>query len=247
MYQEDSLVLSRGSFGPRFLGNLLDHHRTLRDEVSARSVEACNLGSFCNQAEAEKYVCAVCHCVPRDAVATACQHVFCRGCLLEWTGRLEAEGRIETCPCCRRRLTSPQIPLESLGAAVNALRVRCELCVWTGPLLDRAAHMHVCPFARAACVCGFSAKRYKVHVHQDRCRTFQDMVWVTNAMCALCRTLLTAPCLSCRIGGRDAPCPLTSNVHCRHRYHRHCQNRRSVCFACDVAWISEARPLAIKN
>ncbi|XP_008229965.1 PREDICTED: DNA repair protein RAD16 [Prunus mume] len=59
-------------------------------------------------------VCGICHEPAEDAVVTACQHAFCKACLIDFSASL-GQGSCPTCPTCSKVLTVDLIT--NLGAA----------------------------------------------------------------------------------------------------------------------------------
>jgi hypothetical protein len=89
----------------------------------------------------EKYLCAICYKVLRDARLTACcgQH-FCGRCLTKWL----ATNGMEKCPLCREVNLVSMLNKEKVRE-INELRVRCTKkrkgCVWVGALSDIGKHL----------------------------------------------------------------------------------------------------------
>ncbi|XP_069036934.1 RING finger protein 151 isoform X2 [Lepisosteus oculatus] len=116
-------------------------------------------------------VCTICRGVLRCPVRVACNHVFCKSCILQWLKRQES------CPCCRKPVTaSMMFVMYKLSKSISRLRVKCgneaSGCAATFPLADQHCHRSGCPFEPSACPhegCGAQLPRRDLPAHALRC------------------------------------------------------------------------------
>uniref|UniRef100_UPI003AAC1286 RING finger protein 151 n=1 Tax=Centroberyx gerrardi TaxID=166262 RepID=UPI003AAC1286 len=90
-------------------------------------------------------LCTICRSVLRCPVRATCSHVFCKSCILEWIKRQE------TCPCCRRPIsTSLLVVMCKLNKAISRLKVKCQNagCSATFPLSGEFLHRSSCLFQK---------------------------------------------------------------------------------------------------
>ncbi|XP_071370219.1 RING finger protein 151-like [Centroberyx affinis] len=90
-------------------------------------------------------MCTICRSVLRCPVRATCSHVFCKSCILEWMKRQE------TCPCCRRPIsTSLLVVMCKLNKAISRLKVKCQNagCSATFPLSGEFLHRSSCLFQK---------------------------------------------------------------------------------------------------
>ncbi|XP_029934514.1 RING finger protein 151, partial [Myripristis murdjan] len=115
-------------------------------------------------------LCTICRLVLRCPVRTACSHVFCKSCILEWIKRQE------TCPCCRRLISvSHMVVLLRLNKAISHLKVKCQNtgCSATFPLSEQHLHSSCCPFQKFPCPqpgCGLQVPWDQLQSHARRCQ-----------------------------------------------------------------------------
>ncbi|KAL0983936.1 hypothetical protein UPYG_G00134960 [Umbra pygmaea] len=120
-------------------------------------------------------LCTICRCVLRCPVRVACNHVFCKTCILQWLRRQE------TCPCCRKPINpSCMFVMYKLSKSISRLRIKCinEGCLATFPLSDEFLHSSSCPFQRVLCPhqgCGSLVLRSALEVHSQHCQHWSQI------------------------------------------------------------------------
>ncbi|CAB1313114.1 unnamed protein product [Coregonus sp. 'balchen'] len=130
-------------------------------------------------------LCTICRSVLRCPVRVACNHVFCKTCILQWLRRQE------TCPCCRNTISpSFMFVMYKLSKTISRLRIKCnnEGCSATFPLSEEFLHSSSCQFQRVPCPhqgCGSLVPRSTLEVHSQHCQHWSQL-------CPMgCGTLLT--------------------------------------------------------
>ncbi|KAJ7984703.1 hypothetical protein DPEC_G00357500 [Dallia pectoralis] len=130
-------------------------------------------------------LCTICRCVLRCPVKVACNHVFCKTCILQWLRRQE------TCPCCRKPINpSCMFVMYGLSKTISRLRIKCnnEGCSATFPLSEEFLHSSTCRFQWVPCPhqgCGSVVPRSALEVHSQHGEPWSQL-------CSLgCGTLLT--------------------------------------------------------
>ncbi|XP_066545262.1 RING finger protein 151 [Amia ocellicauda] len=129
-------------------------------------------------AEAPDYdlICTICRGVLRCPVRVACNHVFCKRCILQWLKRQE------TCPCCRKPVNqSLMFVMYKLSKAISRLQIKCKNeihgCTATFPLSEQYCHSTGCLFERTACPhegCSAIVLRRELEGHMGRCEHWRQ-------------------------------------------------------------------------
>eukprot|EP01084_Bolivina_argentea_P214620 364352_1 len=129
---------------------------------------------FINQAEANKYLCAICQCVYKNPYNIGCEneHIFCKACLDTY---FIPNNSAKSCPSCRYQglLKNNIKPSRFVQRLVNSLNVQCPMqleqkdndnkCIWNGELSDLNQHVNIrCPLGNVSCShCYETMKRHQ--------------------------------------------------------------------------------------
>ncbi|XP_042559296.1 RING finger protein 151 [Clupea harengus] len=125
-------------------------------------------------------ICIICRGVLRCPVRVACNHIFCKKCILQWLKRQE------TCPCCRKPVSQNlMFVMFRLSKAIGRLQVKVFLpspwhqcrntpqgCAAIFPLSEEYLHSSTCPFERLLCPhlgCGTRVLRRDADSHACAC------------------------------------------------------------------------------
>ncbi|XP_066520027.1 RING finger protein 151 [Hoplias malabaricus] len=116
-------------------------------------------------------ICIICRGVLRCPVRVACNHIFCKKCILQWMRRQE------TCPCCRKPISqSLMFVMFKLSKSISRLQIKCrneqQGCRATFPLSDEYLHSSVCAFEWLLCPhagCGARVLRKDSEEHVLTC------------------------------------------------------------------------------
>ncbi|XP_041939847.1 RING finger protein 151 [Alosa sapidissima] len=122
-------------------------------------------------------ICIICRGVLRCPVRVACNHIFCKRCILQWLKRQE------TCPCCRKPVTQNlMFVMFRLSKAIGRLQVKCrntpQGCTATFPLSEEYLHSSTCPFEWLLCPhpgCGARVLRRDADSHTGACPNWSQL------------------------------------------------------------------------
>ncbi|KAJ8363794.1 hypothetical protein SKAU_G00126250 [Synaphobranchus kaupii] len=122
-------------------------------------------------------ICTICQGVLRCPVRVACNHVFCKKCILQWLKRQE------TCPCCRKPVNQSFIfMMYKLSKSISRLRIKCKNethgCDATFPLSEEYCHSTACLYELVPCPhqgCGAQALRRDLETHTQRCEHWRQL------------------------------------------------------------------------
>ncbi|XP_063076970.1 RING finger protein 151 [Engraulis encrasicolus] len=116
-------------------------------------------------------ICIICRGVLRCPVRVACNHIFCKKCILQWLKRQE------TCPCCRKTVNQNfMFVMFRLSKAIGRLQIKCrnsaQGCAATFALSEEYLHSSTCPFETVLCPhsgCGERVLRSGLEAHARLC------------------------------------------------------------------------------
>ncbi|XP_036427737.1 RING finger protein 151 [Colossoma macropomum] len=122
-------------------------------------------------------ICIICRGVLRCPVRVACNHIFCKRCILQWMRRQE------TCPCCRKPISqSLMFVVFKLSKSISRLPIKCrneqQGCRATFPLSDEYLHSSACPFEWLLCPhpgCGARVLRKDSQEHERTCGHWRQL------------------------------------------------------------------------
>ncbi|KAM4632039.1 RING finger protein 151 isoform 2-T2 [Discoglossus pictus] len=122
-------------------------------------------------------LCAICHGVLRCPVMIACNHIYCRKCILQWLKRQR------TCPCCRSPVKRKMFVLmHKLRRQINRLQVKCPNeengCLAHFPLLEFKEHAESCSFGLVSCPnegCQAMVLRKDMFQHSQTCEHWREL------------------------------------------------------------------------
>ncbi|XP_062860034.1 RING finger protein 151 [Trichomycterus rosablanca] len=122
-------------------------------------------------------ICIICRGVLRCPVRVACNHIFCKKCILQWMRRQE------TCPCCRKPVSqSLMFVMFKLSKSIGRLPIKCrneqQGCKATFPLSDEYLHTSICPFEWLLCPhqgCGVRVLRKDAQAHFQTCIHWREL------------------------------------------------------------------------
>ncbi|XP_060794821.1 RING finger protein 151, partial [Neoarius graeffei] len=122
-------------------------------------------------------LCIICKGVLRCPVRVACNHVFCKKCILQWMRRQE------TCPCCRKPVSQRlMFVMFKLSKSIGRLPIKCrneqQGCTATFPLSEEYLHSSTCPFEWLLCPqqgCGTRVLRKEAQAHAQTCSHWRQL------------------------------------------------------------------------
>ncbi|XP_053541154.1 RING finger protein 151 [Ictalurus punctatus] len=122
-------------------------------------------------------ICIICKGVLRCPVRVACNHVFCKKCILQWMRRQE------TCPCCRKPVNHRlMFVMFKLSKSIGRLPIKCrneqQGCTATFPLSEQYLHSSTCPFEWLLCPqqgCGARVLRKEAQAHEQVCSHWRQL------------------------------------------------------------------------
>jgi WD40 repeat protein len=123
---------------------------------------------FLDQKEAEKYICAFCTAVIKDAVETKCGHLFCDSCMKESLKRHNYK-----CPIDNKFVMEHMIhPAYFIRRELNNLEVKCinneKGCEWKGSLIKIPTHEEICLYKEEKCaLCSMKMFKKDIKTHND--------------------------------------------------------------------------------
>jgi hypothetical protein len=115
-------------------------------------------------------------CKPVSAADGACAHVFCRGCLAEWTERCVSWRRSAPSKQCPLALTHPRTPRSAPEAAT------CPICrvLLRGCAPAKAAEKQLAATS-ATCTCGVAVRLSAARSHLAKCKDAGALAAATAA------------------------------------------------------------------
>ena len=118
-----------------------------RSKVSLRMVMS-------NKSEWSKFLCSLCHHLPRDAVQTKCGHLLCFECVQQLLSEPESRCPEDNCAQPLRENGRPcHFPDLYVRGKTAPIPVACvndtNGCAWTGTVKEFQAHFDSCQYADA--------------------------------------------------------------------------------------------------
>ncbi|KAL0993107.1 hypothetical protein UPYG_G00103310 [Umbra pygmaea] len=123
-------------------------------------------------------ICTICQGVLRCPVRAACNHIFCKKCILQWLKRC----RQQTCPCCRKPVNQSLIfVMFKLSKAIGRLKIKCKNeirgCSDTLALSEQSGHSMSCLFELIPCPyqgCHVQLLRRDLDAHARNCEHWRQ-------------------------------------------------------------------------
>ncbi|XP_047212743.1 RING finger protein 151-like isoform X1 [Girardinichthys multiradiatus] len=121
-------------------------------------------------------ICTICQGVFRCPVRSACHHIFCKKCILQWLKRQE------TCPCCRKPVNSSLIfVMFKLSKSIGRMKIKCKNqirgCTETFTLSEQYCHSMGCLYELIPCPyqgCRAQLLRRDLETHARHCEHWRQ-------------------------------------------------------------------------